>query len=271
MKSVSAKIMAYITSVIFIALIVLGITSIYMVNNEIEENYSTVLNSNMNYIQLSMNNITDEVTKNTKAYHALLMSELKSKYGGKFESNGTKLYDDGHLLNDNYEFLDTFAELTNNFVMLFAYDGEDFTRVANTLKGKNGNRLVGDKLNRNFTSYKNMTQKNIGFIGKAVFDGEQYLIDYEPLMNNGKLVGAIATGYNFSKTMDNLMNALKEKSIRKNGYFLAWTNGGFGDEQRFLFTQPKSISHSPSQMPFFSEVKPVERQEIIKKYYAILT
>lgn len=154
MKSVSGKILLYIITVIFISLSALGALSIYVVKNEVNEQYNKQLLAQLEYVKLLMDNSTQEVRNNAQIYNKLFIDELFKLYGSNFSAYGDRLYLGEHLLNGDYKFIDDFERRTKNFVMIFKFDGDDFIRISTTLKNADGSRMIGDKLNRNFTSYK---------------------------------------------------------------------------------------------------------------------
>ena len=98
----------------------------------------------------------------TEAEH--LMSVIRTQYSGSFSADlrhpaavGGRsvpaLVNGGRVLNGEHRNLDTLRDTTHAVATLFVHDGQDFVRVATSLRDKEGNRVSGTPLDRNSPAY----------------------------------------------------------------------------------------------------------------------
>ena len=65
-----------------------------------------------------------------------------------------RLLNGNTLLNLNYREIDRFTASTRALATLFVASGEDFVRIATSVKNQNGERVVGTVLDRSHPGYK---------------------------------------------------------------------------------------------------------------------
>ncbi|CAB3768294.1 methyl-accepting chemotaxis protein [Paraburkholderia solisilvae] len=101
-------------------------------------------------------------------------------------------------LNGNYGEVDRFTSQTRSTGTLFVARGEDFVRVATSVKQQNGERAVGTLLDRSHPAYR-LLRGGQPYTGYATLFGKQYMTHYEPIRDSaGKIIGALYVGLDVS-------------------------------------------------------------------------
>ncbi|KXU83773.1 chemotaxis protein [Paraburkholderia monticola] len=123
------------------------------------------------------------------------------------ESNGVdilgvmtpRLLNGDTLLNLNYGEVDRFTDRTRATGTLFVGIGEDFVRVATSVKRQTGERAVGTVLDRSHPGYR-MLRNGQPYTGYATLFGKQYMTRYEPIRDStGEVIGAMYVGLDVSE------------------------------------------------------------------------
>ena len=160
---------------------------------------------------------------------AVIAKAFESRLQGNFEvdssasdADATKvplLKLSGKLLNEDNALVDQFTQATGALATLFVRSGEDFVRIATTLKNAKGERMVGTKLDHNHPGYKAVLGGG-EYIGPATLFGRQYMTHYSPLRDaGGKVIGLKFTGLDFTEYITDLKNTLRAMKIGQTGYF----------------------------------------------------
>jgi len=95
----------------------------------------------------------------------------------------------------NFAMVDHVKALAGGTATLFAWDGNNFTRVTTNVLKPDGSRAVGTVLDPKGKAFAALTQKQT-FHGVVDILGAPYTTSYAPMLNGeGELVGAWYTGY----------------------------------------------------------------------------
>ncbi|MDK2123586.1 methyl-accepting chemotaxis protein [Parachitinimonas caeni] len=174
----------------------------------------------------------------TKAYNdslseqsARLLSVLKDKLGpitvdagnvvkvGEHET--PSLQANGEVQNLNFAKVDAFTQITGSTATIFVRKGEDFVRVATSVKKENGDRAVGTILAHDHPAYP-LLLRGDSYIGKARLFGRDYMTGYEPVKDDaGKVVAARYIGLDFTEGLKALKSKLGALRIGQSGYVFA--------------------------------------------------
>lgn len=110
-----------------------------------------------------------------------------------------RLYSGNTLLNLNYTEIDRFTSRTQATATLFVASGEDFFRIATSVKNQNGERAVGTALDRSHPGYQ-LLRSGQPYTGYATLFGKQYMSKYEPIRDDtGRIVGVLYVGLDVSE------------------------------------------------------------------------
>ena len=100
------------------------------------------------------------------------------------------------------EVCDRFTSITDGSVAtIFEKKGEDFLRIATSLKKEDGSRALGTTLDRGHPAYPLLLKGEI-YIGKATLFGKDYMTKYVPVKDGlGNVIGVYFIGYDITNNM----------------------------------------------------------------------
>ncbi|WOI45998.1 methyl-accepting chemotaxis protein [Acidovorax sp. BLS4] len=105
----------------------------------------------------------------------------------------------GRLLNGDFSVADRFTAQTGVRATVFARQGNDFVRVATSVRKQDGERAVGTLLDRSHPAYANLLAGR-GYAGYATVFGRQNMTRYDPVRDaSGHVVGVLYVGLDVSE------------------------------------------------------------------------
>jgi methyl-accepting chemotaxis protein len=144
------------------------------------------------------------------------MAYLKGQLGGKFSLAGAgagpaagklELLLDGKAVNGDVVRVDRFSESTGAVATMFMRQGDDLVRVSTSLKGAEGQRATGTKLDLKHPAYARLL-KGQPYTGRAQLFGKTYATHYEPLTQGDQVIGALFVGTDLTDLMAGLRQTL---------------------------------------------------------------
>jgi methyl-accepting chemotaxis protein len=123
----------------------------------------------------------------------------------------------GMLLNGDHSEVDTFHKSNGGVATIFMRKGDDFERIATSLKKENGDRAVGTLLARNHAAYPLMLAGK-SYTGRAVLFGKAYMTHYEPIKDaGGQIVGILFIGFDVTDFQASLDKLVAESTFFQGG------------------------------------------------------
>lgn len=117
--------------------------------------------------------------------------------------------------------VDRFAASTGGVATIFVRDGDDFIRVATSLRNAAGERVLGTQLDHAHLAYPKMLAGE-DFSGPAHLFGSDYMTHYMPMKNAaGEVVGIAFVGQDQSAGLASLKASLRDSTLGREGYFMA--------------------------------------------------
>lgn len=124
-----------------------------------------------------------------------------------------------NTLNDRPEDVDRFTQEAGAVATLFVKRGDDFLRVATSLKKPSGERAIGTVLDRQHPAYAKLIAGG-EFVGRARLFEKDYLTSYAPIKSSdGSVIGATFVGIDISSEIADLTKHIKAIKIGDSGYF----------------------------------------------------
>uniref|UniRef100_E6QUM2 Bacterial chemotaxis sensory transducer n=1 Tax=mine drainage metagenome TaxID=410659 RepID=E6QUM2_9ZZZZ len=125
------------------------------------------------------------------------------------------------IINLNTALVDRFSSGSNAVATIFIKQGEDFIRIATSLKKENGERALGTALDKTGAAYLRLSQ-GLDYIGAATLFGTKYMCVYTPVKNKeGNVIAVLFTGIDMSNTLKELKAKIGAIKIGDTGYFYA--------------------------------------------------
>ncbi len=135
---------------------------------------------------------------------------FRQKFAETFELDAANnmLKSWGMLLNGDHSEVDTFNKSNGGVATIFMRKGDDFERIATSLKKEDGERAVGTTLARNHAAYPLMLAGQ-PYTGRAMLFGKAYMTHYDPIKDaSGQVVGILFIGFDvadFQAALDKLV------------------------------------------------------------------
>ncbi len=119
----------------------------------------------------------------------------------------------------NNDVCDKFTSMTGGSVAtIFEKKGDDFLRIATSLKKEDGTRAVGTTLDRAHPAYP-LLLKGETYTGKATLFGKDYMTKYVPVKDaSGNVVGVYFIGFDITKQLKTLKDFVRSIKVGKTGY-----------------------------------------------------
>ena len=144
---------------------------------------------------------------------------FRKKFADTFELDAASghLKSWGMLLNGDFSEVDAFNQHNGGVATIFMRKGDDFERVATSLKKEDGERAVGTVLAREHPAYPLML-KGEAYTGRAVLFGKPYMTHYEPVKNDaGEVVGLLFIGFDITDFQASLKKLVDEARFFSTG------------------------------------------------------
>lgn len=124
----------------------------------------------------------------------------------------------GMVVNERFIEVDLLTKQTGSVATIFERVGDDFLRIATSLKKEDGSRAFLTTLDRQHPAYQRLLAGE-SYIGPAILFGKDYMTIYEPMKSeDGKVIGAWFIGYPMGTLLDRFRESIKAMKIGKTGY-----------------------------------------------------
>lgn len=134
--------------------------------------------------------------------------------------NTPLLEHNGMAVNNRAEEVDRYAQLTGGNATVFVREGDDFLRIATSLKKENGQRALGTYLGKSHPGYKKLISGE-AFEGYAHLFGRDYMTVYRPVKDNqNRVIAILYIGFDITKTLSKLQESVNSLSLEESGQFL---------------------------------------------------
>ena len=137
-------------------------------------------------------------------------------------------------LNLDTSAVDEFTRTTGGAATIFARKGDDFVRVATSLKNEAGERALGTSLGKEHPAYTKIIAGE-GYLGLVNLFGKTYMARYLPAKDrSGQVIGIFFVGVELTQIISDLRAAITDVKFLDTGYaFVVRTAGK--NKGEFLF------------------------------------
>ncbi len=124
----------------------------------------------------------------------------------------------GITLNLHFAEVERFSAITGGVATIFARKGDDFVRVATSLKKENGERAIGTLLGKSHPGYAKVSEGQ-PYVGKAKLFGKDYMTKYIPVKDGaGQVIGILFIGLDFTEGLKGLKEKIRGIKVGDTGY-----------------------------------------------------
>lgn len=219
--------------------------------------------ANISYVETVIegyfDSFIDELVGDTKRSFNVFKYFLKVNYGdpdnfsvrNSEDSEYPMAFINDHLLTGSFDVIDEFTDLTGDVATVFARKGDDFIRVATSLKKTDGSRALWTSLDKSHPAY-NLVKEGKSYIGKASLFGSDYITYYKPIKDaGGNVSGILFVGYNLEDIYKMFTQQIGSLKIGTNGHISIF------DRSADAFIIGKETG-APSEMPYLKNLAPKE-------------
>ncbi|MDP5241378.1 Cache 3/Cache 2 fusion domain-containing protein [Uliginosibacterium sp. 31-16] len=152
--------------------------------------------------------------------------------------------------------IDSFTAASGAVATLFVREGEDFTRVATSLKDAQGQRATGTQLDHKHPAYE-LTLAGKPYTGRAKLFGRDYIVRYVPLTENGRVIGIGFIGIDFTEGLAALKQKIRDIRVGDTGhvFVLESSEADAG----------KAVVHASAEGQSLLDLKSADNQAVIRQ------
>lgn len=214
--------LAFVLTLIIFSL--LSFISYKSASNVLSDKGVTAMQANMDSItdmlELQYNSLLQIAKRNADVFKDMYPGQF-SKTDDKVDilgiSTPTLQYEQEQVNASNHT-VDRFANLTGGNATVFVRDGDDFVRIATSLKKADGSRAMGTYLGNKHPAYASMMQGK-SYEGYAKLFGTDYMTVYRPVMDiDGKVIGILYIGFDISDSLVQLQKAVNSLVLEETGF-----------------------------------------------------
>jgi len=176
------------------------------------------------------------------------------------------------ILNGNAAVVDRFRAATGAQCSVFVRSGDDFVRVASTVRDDKGNRLLGVVLDPAGPAHASL-KNGMEYVGKSSIVGRDYMAAYLPVKDGqGTVIAALGVAVDFTAELKVLSDQILKAKIGKTGYIYA-LEASPGKDQGTLRIHPANVgknilaSKDAHGFEFIRDI--IQRKNGVSRYFWI--
>ncbi|MGA8787131.1 MAG: Cache 3/Cache 2 fusion domain-containing protein, partial [Polaromonas sp.] len=165
----------------------------------------------------------------------------------------------GTLINDNTTEVDSFASsFPGGNATVFVVQGEDYRRIATSVKKENGERALGTLLDRKSAAYT-MLRAGKKFVGRVMLFGRPYMTVYMPVRDAAdQIVAVLYIGLDISAQEASLSAAVSQTKVFSSGGLYVVNSNADPAEASLVF-------HPTAAGKKLAEVLPTQSADWVKR------
>lgn len=173
-------------------------------------------------VQMFDATLTEEVTNYTKLLNSFIPQPISRDTAQMQSLNGkaVPLLKGGDLsLHDNNALTDDFQTRTSSIATLFVRSGDDYVRVATSLRKEDGSRAVGTQLDRASPAWLPMS-KGETYRGLTKLFGKRYITQYQPVKDDrGDVIAVLFVGVDITASWQLMREKILSRRLGDSGHF----------------------------------------------------
>ncbi|CAI9007491.1 methyl-accepting chemotaxis protein [Pseudomonas chlororaphis] len=121
------------------------------------------------------------------------------------------------VLNNNFEEVDEFKQMTAGVATVFVRSGDDFIRISTSLSKQDGSRAIGTLLDHAHPAYQKLMAGQ-SYVGRALLFERLYMTQYTPVRDSaGKVIAVLFVGFDYTDAQNAQFDNLKRFRIGQTG------------------------------------------------------
>lgn len=189
-------------------------------------------------VEMFNTSLSEEVESYTRLFTTFLPQPLNSDNSQSRTINGltVPLLKGGETeLHENNTLSDDFLSRTGAISTLFVRSGNDFIRVATSLRKENGDRAIGTVLDTTSPAFAAVTKGEV-YRGLALLFGKRYITQYQPVKNaEGQVIGIIFVGVDITHSWNVMREKILNRRLGESGHFFVLDRSSGKTRGQYLF------------------------------------
>jgi len=182
--------------------------------------------------------LSEEVESYTRLFTTFLPQPLNSDSSQSRTINGltVPLLKGGETeLHENNTLSDDFLSRTGAISTLFVRSGNDFIRVATSLRKENGDRAIGTVLDTTSPAFAAVTKGKV-YRGLALLFGKRYITQYQPVKDaGGQVIAIIFVGVDITHSWNVMREKILSRRLGDSGHFFVLDRSNGKNHGQYLF------------------------------------
>lgn len=189
-------------------------------------------------VQMFNTSLSEEVESYTRLFTTFLPQPLSVDNTQPQTINGINvpLLKGGETgLHENNTLSDDFLSRTGAISTLFVRSGNDFVRVATSLRKENGERAMGTVLDTTSPAFAAVTRGEV-YRGLALLFGKRYITQYQPVKNaDGQVIAIIFVGVDITHSWNVMREKILNRRLGESGHFFVLDRSHGKTRGQYLF------------------------------------
>ncbi|SNY68573.1 methyl-accepting chemotaxis protein [Enterobacter sp. CC120223-11] len=189
-------------------------------------------------VQMFNTSLSEEVESYTRLFTTYLPQPLTRDSSQSRTINGLNvpLLKGGETeLHENNTLSDDFLSRTGAISTLFVRSGNDFIRVATSLRKENGDRAIGTLLDTTSPAFASATKGEV-YRGLALLFGKRYITQYQPVKDAaGQVIGIIFVGVDITHSWNVMREKILNRRLGESGHFFVLDRSNGKTRGQYLF------------------------------------
>ena len=189
-------------------------------------------------VEMFNSSLSEEVESYTRLFSSFLPQPVTIDQAQRREINGISvplLKGGDSDLHENNAIVDDFLTRTGAIATLFVRSGDDFVRVATSLRKENGDRAIGTKLDKASPAFA-PALKGETYRGLALLFGKRYITQYQPVKdNNGNTIAILFVGVDITHSWESMRSKILGRQLGDSGRFYVLDRNNGKNYGNYLF------------------------------------
>ena len=189
-------------------------------------------------VEMFNSSLSEEVESYTRLFSSFLPQPVTIDQAQRREINGISvplLKGGDSDLHENNAIVDDFLTRTGAIATLFVRSGDDYVRVATSLRKENGDRAIGTKLDKASPAFA-PALKGETYRGLALLFGKRYITQYQPVKdNNGNTIAILFVGVDITHSWEIMRSKILGRQLGDSGRFYVLDRNNGKNYGNYLF------------------------------------
>lgn len=198
-------------------------------------------------VEMFNSSLTEEVESYTRLFNSFLPQPISIEQTQQREINGISvplLKGGDSELHENNSMVDDFLTRTGAIATLFVRSGDDFVRIATSLRKENGDRAIGTRLDKASPAFARVLKGEV-YRGPALLFGKRYITQYQPVKDvSGNTIAILFVGVDITHSWEVMRSKILGRQLGDSGHFFVLDRNSGKNYGNYLF-HPSEEGKSP--------------------------